>query len=350
MAKILVYKRILISIALVGMLVFFAAVPAKAAGPVVLRAGASDPEGTTAPALSIGKLCELATQLSKGELNVQPFYQSLGVEQQLAAGIKAGTIDIGFTATPNLAPFTDAYLQFDLPFLFKNDRAYIDVLENHPAGKKALAQFEKDLGIKVLVITSHTYDAPVSGTDLMTRNKQAKVPADIKGMKIRTSSTPVEINLMKAYGANPTPVQYGQLYTALQQGVIDGNAATPLPPCASIKLYEVTKYYTAIGFRFNLLPIYINRKKFDSLTASQQKAILDAAAEVKPLAGQWARDKVKSSIAEYEKAGVPIYYPKKDEMAQWVSVREKVWKEIAEAFKGKIDLGVANEIYKLSPR
>jgi TRAP-type C4-dicarboxylate transport system substrate-binding protein len=350
MAKILVDKRILISIALVGMLVFFAAVPAKAAGPVVLRAGASDPEGTTAPALSIGKLCELATKLSKGELNVQPFYQSLGVEQQLAAGIKAGTIDIGFTATPNLAPFTEAYFQFDLPFLFKNDKAYIDVLENHPAGKKALAQFEKDLGVKVLLITSHTYDAPVSGTDLMTRNKQAKVPADIKGMKIRTSSTPVEINLMKAYGANPTPVQYGQLYTALQQGVIDGNAATPLPPCASIKLYEVTKYYTAIGFRFNLLPIYMNRKKFDSLTPSQQKAILDAAAEVKPLAGQWARDKVKSSIAEYEKAGVPIYYPKKDEMAQWVSVREKVWKEIAEAFKGKIDLGVANEIYKLSPR
>jgi TRAP-type C4-dicarboxylate transport system substrate-binding protein len=259
-------------------------------------------------------------------------------------------VDIGFTATPNLAPFTDAYLQFDLPFLFKNDRAYIDILENHPAGKKALAQFEKDLGVKVLLITSHTYDAPVSGTDLMTRNKPAKVPADIKGLKIRTSSTPVEINLMKAYGANPTPIPYGQLYTALQQGVIDGNAATPLPPCASIKLYEVTKYYTAIGFRFNLLPIYINQKKFDSLTPSQQKAILDAAAQVKPLAGQWARDKVKSSIAEYEKAGVPIYYPTKEEMAQWFSVREKVWQEIAEAFKGKIDLTVANDIFKLRPQ
>jgi TRAP-type C4-dicarboxylate transport system substrate-binding protein len=350
MAKILVERHTLLSVALVCLLVFFAAVPAKAAGPIVLRAGASDPEGTTAPALSIGKLCELATKLSKGELNVQPFYQSLGVEQQLAAGIKAGTIDIGFTATPNLAPFTDAFLQFDLPFLFKNDKAYIDVLENHPAGKKALAQFEKDLGVKVLLITSHTYDAPVSGTDLMTRTKQVKVPADLKGLKIRTSSTPVEISLMKAYGANPTPVQYGQLYTALQQGVIDGNAATPLPPCASIKLYEVTKYYTAIGFRFNLLPIYMNRKKFDSLTPFQQKALLDAAAQVKPMAGQWAREKVQSSIAEYEKAGVPIYHPTKAEMAQWVSVREKVWKEIAAAFKGKIDLGVANEIYKLNPR
>jgi TRAP-type C4-dicarboxylate transport system substrate-binding protein len=283
-------------------------------------------------------------------LNVQPFYQSLGVEQQLAAAIKSGSVDIGFTATPNLAPFTEAYLQFDLPFLFKNDKVYIDILENHPAGKKALAQFEKDLGVKVLLITSHTYDAPVSGTDLMMRNKQVKVPADLKGLKIRTSSTPVEINLMKAYGANPTPVQYGQLYTALQQGVIDGNAATPLPPAASIKLYEVTKHYTAIGFRMNLLPIYINQKKFDSLTPSQQKAILDAAAQVKPLAGQWARDKVKSSIAEYEKAGVPIYHPTKDEMKKWMSVREKVWQEIAAEFKGKIDLTVANDIFKASKR
>jgi len=350
MAKVFIKKWTLVSTTLVCAFIVFTAVPAKAAGPVVLRAGASDPEGTTAPALSIGKLCELATKLSNGELNVQPFYQSLGVEQQLAAGIKAGTIDIGFTATPNLAPFTDAYLQFDLPFLFKNDRAYIDVLENHPAGKKALAQFEKDLGVKVLLITSHTYDAPVSGTDVMTRNKPVKVPADLKGLKIRTSSTPVEINLMKAYGANPTPIPYGQLYTALQQGVIDGNAATPLPPCASIKLYEVTKHYTAIGFRFNLLPIYMNQKKFDSLTPSQQKAILDAAAQVKPLAGQWARDKVKSSIVEYEKAGVPIYYPTKEEMVQWLAVREKVWQEIAEAFKGKIDLGVANEIFKLRPQ
>jgi TRAP-type C4-dicarboxylate transport system substrate-binding protein len=350
MGKFFVKRWQAVSIVLVLGLAIFAASPGNAAGPLILRAGASDPEGTTAPALSIGKLCELATKLSNGELNAQPFYQSLGIEQQLATAVKAGSVDIGFTATPNLAPFTDAYLQFDLPFLFKNDRTYIDVLENHPAGKKALAQFEKDLGVKVLLITSHTYDAEVSGTNLETRSKQVKVPADLKGLKIRTSSTPVEISLMKAYGANPTPVPYAQVYSALQQGVVDGNAATPLPPSASIKLYEVTKYYLAIGFRMNLLPIYINQKKFDSLTASQKKALLDAAAQVKPMAGQWARDKVKSSIAELQKAGVNIYHPKKDEMAQWVSVREKVWQEIADAFKGKIDLAVANELYKLSPR
>jgi hypothetical protein len=67
------------------------------------------------------------------------------------------------------------------------------------------------------------------------------------------------------------------------------------------------------------------------------------------MAGQWARDKVKSSIVEYEKAGVPIYHPTKEEMIQWLAVREKVWQEIGDAFKGKIDLGVANDIFKLRP-
>lgn len=324
--------------------------PATAAGPIILRAGASDPEGTTAPALSIGKLCELATKLSNGELNVQPFYQSLGVEQQLAAAIKSGSVDIGYTATSNLARLTDAFLQFDLPFLFRNDRDFIDVLENHPAGKKAIAQFEKDLGVKMLLITSHTYDAEISGTNLQTRNKPVKVPADIKGLKIRTASTPVEIALMKAYGANPTPVDWAQLYSAVQQGVVDGNAATPISPYAAIKLYEVTKYYVAVSFRMNLLPIYINQKRFDSLSPSQQKALLDAAAQVKPLAGQWARERVKASIDLIEKAGTHIYHPTKEELAQWMSVREAVWKQVAEEFKGKVDLNVANEIYKSIPR
>ncbi|HSC70824.1 MAG TPA: TRAP transporter substrate-binding protein DctP, partial [Candidatus Methylomirabilis sp.] len=154
----------------------------------------------------------------------------------------------------------------------------------------------------------------------------------------------------KAYGANPTPVDWGQLYTALQQGVVDGNAGTPLPPYASIKLYEVTKHYVAIGFRNNLFPIYMNQKKFDSLTPVQQKALLDAAAQTEALAGQFGRDKVKAAIGEVEKAGVRIYHPNREEMAQWLSVRETVWQGVADQFKGKIDLGVASEIFKLNPR
>jgi TRAP-type transport system periplasmic protein len=346
MAKRFVSGRHLIGALLLCAFMVFTVTPAVAAGPLILRFAASDPEASTAPALSIGKLCELINKLSNGELNAQPFYQSLGIEQQIATAVKSGSVDGGFTATANLAPFTDAFMTFDLPLLYKNDRQAIETLENHPAGKKTIAQFEKDLGVKVLLLTSHTYDSACSGKDLNMRNKQVRVPDDIKGMKLRTASAPAEVALLKAYGANPTPVPYAQVYTALQQGVVDGNAATPITPAAAIKLYEVTKYYTAVGFGFNILPIYMNQKKFDSLSASQKKAILDAAAEVKPQAGKWARDKADAAITEFEKAGVKIYHPNKDEMAKWMAVRGAVWKEIAETYKGKIDLDVANAIYK----
>jgi TRAP-type transport system periplasmic protein len=337
--------RHMVCIILVFLFMVFTITPAVAAGPVLLRFAASDPEGSTAPAKSIGKLCELITKLSNGELQAQPFYQSLGIEQQIATAVKSGSVDGGFTTTANLTPFTDAFLMYDFPFLFKNDRGAIDCLENHPAGKKTIAQMEQDLGVKVLLITSHTYDSPTSGKDLITRNTQVRVPNDIKGLKLRTSSATAEIFLLRAYGANPTPVPYAQVYAALQQGVVDGNACTPVPAAAAIKLYEVTKYYTALCFGITVLPIYMNQKKFDSLTPFQKKVILDAAEQVKPLAGQWAREKTVAAISEFEKAGVHIYYPNKEEMEKWLAVRQDVWKQIAEVFKGKIDLNIANALY-----
>jgi TRAP-type transport system periplasmic protein len=328
-------------------LAVIATAPATEAGaPIVLRGGATDAMGTTAPAQAFAEFCQRANKLSNGELQLQPFWQSLGVDQQLAAAVKSGSVDFGYGSQSNLARFTDAFLEFDLPFLFKNAKGFIDALEKHPLGKKAVARFEKDLGFKALMWTSHAYDTDFTGTDIQMRNKLVKVPADIKGLKIRVGSSPVELYLFRAYGANPTPVDYGQLYSAMQQGVVDGSGAAPLPPYAAIKLYEVAKYYTAIGFRMNLLPIYINQKKFDSLTPAQQKAILDAAEQTKPLSAQWARDRVKSAADEVVKAGVQIYHPTKDEMAQWTSVKDKVWRDVANEFKGKVDLAVADEIFK----
>ncbi len=326
-------------------LLMFTVAPVFASGPVVLRAGASDPKASTAPAMAIGKLCELATKLSHGELKAEGFYQSLGIESQLAANVKSGSVDIGYTALPNLSSFTDAFIQLDIPFLFQNEKAYIDFLENDPVGKKAVAKFEKDLGVKVLLWTSHTYDGEVSGTDLILRDKHVRVPEDIRGMKLRTTGSPDEIYLMKAYGANPSPVPYSQVYSAVQQGVVDGNAVTPIVPMAALKMYEVAKDYTAVGFRMNPLPIYINQQKFDSLNAVQKQALLEAATDVQREVGQWAREKVKTAVAEFEKAGVKIYHPTASEREKWLSVRQEVWKELAEKFKGQIDLKVVNQIY-----
>jgi len=324
-----------------------AAAPAKAAGPsTVIRVGCSDPEGSSSPALTIGKFAELATKKSNGELDVKAFYTSLGVEQSLLEAVKVGSVDAGQITTANAARFTDAFTMFDLPFLVKNDAALSSLFKTTDIGKKLAAQFEKDAGVKVLLWMSHGFDATPNSADVQTRNKELRVPADIKGLKIRTNSSPVALAVVKAWGGNPTPVDWGQLYSAMQQGVVDGTLGSPMVPYTSIKLQEVTKHYLAIGAMTNNLPLYINQKKFDSLTPSQQKAILDAAAETEAFSQEAARDLVKKSTADVEKAGVKIYTPKGAELAEWTSIREPVWKQIASEMQGKIDLSVAETIYK----
>lgn len=140
-------SRLLMLIALICALVIVVPASATAAGPMMsLRAGASDPEGSSAPAKALGTFCELATKLSNGQLNVQPFYQSLGVEQQLAQAVKAGSVDIGYISTASVARFTDAFLQFDLPFLFKNDRAYVDLLRIIRPGRRQLPSSKRTSG------------------------------------------------------------------------------------------------------------------------------------------------------------------------------------------------------------
>ncbi len=326
--------------------VLVAAVAASAGQPLLLRAGCGDPGGQSSLATTVGKFAELATQKSKGELNVQAFYQSLGAGPALTQAVISGSVDIGTDAAGSLSRFTDAFLTLDLPFLFKSDAAVLDFFDKDPHGKKIIEQFEREAGVKVLMLITHTSTSPINGANISTRNKLLRVPADIKGLKLRTMTTPVDLALFRAWGANPTPVDWGQLYSAVQQGVVDGSTGSTLPAYASIKLYEVTKYYLALPFRNFVLPLYMNASKYNSLTPGQQQVLHDAAEEAKAFNRKDAVEFVDRALEVTKKAGVTIVFPTPAEYAQWASVREKVWQEVAEQFKGKIDLDLAREIQK----
>lgn len=318
---------------------------AKPAGQALtLRLGTGDPEGQSAMSTGAAKFAQLATEKSKGELDVKVFYQSLGAEATLTEAVVGGSVDIGTCATGNLSRFTDAFLTLDLPFLFKSDAAALDYELNDANGKKLIEQFEKDAGVKVLLPMTHTGDAAISGANISTRNKLLKTPADIKGLKLRTMTTPVDQALFKAWGANPTVVDWNQLYSALQQGVVDGSTGSTLPAYASIKMYEVTKYYLPFGFRNFTLPMFINAKKWASLTPTQQKALTDAAEETKAFNRKDATEFVNRALDATKKAGTTVYEPTPDEMNQWTAVRDQVWKDMADQFKGKVNLDLANQI------
>lgn len=198
--------------------------------------------------------------------------------------------------------------------------------------------FEKDTGLKHLYLISFG-----SGRDIQTRNKKLRTPDDIKGLKIRIVSTPVELATYKAWGANPTPLDWGQTYTALQQGVVDGMQSN-IGPVWSGKFDEVVKYNVRLNYTSSFMQVFMNAKKFESLSEQNRKALLDAAREAEIWTRKYSADQVEGYLNDLKKRGMEIYYPTPAEYAQWTTIREKVWREVAEQQKGKIDIELANKI------
>jgi tripartite ATP-independent transporter DctP family solute receptor len=311
--------------------------PHKASAQSVnLRIGCTNPVGSvvTDP---IDRFVTLVAEKSKGQVTAKNFYQALGIEQKLAQSVMSGTVDIGTMTTASATTFTSAFYVYELPFLFKNYGSMLASLEG-PIGKRQIAQFEKETGLKVLAVFGFG-----AGRDIQTRKTPLKVPTDIKGMKIRTTASPIEMATYKAWGANPTPVDFSQTLTALQQGTVDG-LDLDTPAVLSTKMHEVVKYNIRLSYQMNMLMFFMNAAKFNALPPDQQKAIMDSAKEVEA----WNRKDSAERLAKHEKEltalGVTTYTPTAAEWSQWAAVRDEVWKNMAEAQKGKLDLNLARQL------
>ncbi|MBI2323085.1 MAG: TRAP transporter substrate-binding protein [Chloroflexi bacterium] len=313
--------------------------PKPATQPVLeLKMGCSQPKGDVLCAAQ-DKFAELVNQKSKGEVFVRQLYQGLGVEHQLTQAVMSGSVDIGMISNGNSGRFTNAFFNYDLPFLFKT---YDNMLRSLDIsiGQKAIEQYEKDLGVKLLFAISYG-----SGRDVQTRNKPLKVPADIKGLKIRVVSTPVDLAIFKAWGANPTPVDWAQTYTALQQGVVEGEQI-PMVSIIAPKHYEVVKHSIRLDYQALFQTFYINQKRFESLSPAHQKALLEAAEEAKAWNRRDAMERTQGLVKQLTDLGMTVYQPTPAEYTQWAAVRYKVWQEVAEQQKGKVDLAIAKQLYE----
>ena len=337
MKKMRVLSKMFLVVILVTTVVFVSSTQAEKT--VELRFGGSDTQ-TGVNAIAMTKFAEVVNEKAKGSLNVKVFYQSLGVEQQLTQSVMSGSVDIGQCSNGNIGRFTDAFFIMDLPFMFKN---YMNALKamNSPDGLALLARYEKDLGVKHLYVNSYGMGRAIE----TTKKKQVKVPADLKGLKIRVVSTPVDMAIFKAWGANPTPVDWSQLYAALQQGLVDGMQNSPLN-LMPVKHHEVLKYVYCIGYQPIFELSFINRKVFDSLSPEHQKILVDSAKEVQAWDWKLKQEMKEDSLKQLKEAGLVITFPTKEERVQWTSIREKVWQEVAEAYKGKVDLNLANKMYE----
>ncbi len=241
---------------------------------------------------------EVAEKESDGTLKINLFNDNqLGDDRVAIETTVFGDIDIAASSTSPLATmFPDFYL-FDSPFLFLTSDAAYKALDGD-VGKKILDGMAAK-GLKGLTFWEN-------GFRNFTNNKVAvKKPEDAAGMKIRTMENEIHLAAWKAFGANPTPMAFTELFTALQQGTVDGEE-NPLGIIDGNKFQEVQKYVSLTQHVYTPYVVVMNLKKYNSLS-DKQKAAIDKATKVSTDYQRKQSQKYEKEIrAKLEKAGVVV--------------------------------------------
>ena len=274
-----------LSTILIGMFVLCIAMPVFAAKPRVLKFS-SIHEPTHPSAITAEFFATRVKQLTNGEVEMQVYHsRQLGDALQNVENVRNGSVAMTSVSIANLSQVNPKMDMFSLPYIFKSGDHYWYIL-NHPKTMEFMSVLNPK-GIKLVSWID-------SGARSLFTQEPVRTPADMKGMKIRVMASPVMINTMKALGANGVPVAWGELYTALQTGVVDGAENNP-PSVLSMKFYEVSKYFTLDEHMRIPDANIISAKVFDKLSKSQQAAIMKAGEEATAfMRGAWAISRQKS--------------------------------------------------------
>jgi len=221
--------------------------------------------------LATKKWADLVMAKLPGKYDIQVYANAqLGDDVRATEAVRMGSLEMVATSASPLAGLLPQLMALDLPFLFPSDKAADAVLDGK-VGQKLAADLEPK-GLKILAYYENGF------RQLTNSAHEVKSPEDLKGLKIRTMENPIHLAAWKALGANPTPMPFSEVFTAMQQKTIDGQE-NPIPTIYLQKFYEVQKFVTLSGHVYGPHILLINAKLFNSFPAEDQKVMLEAAQE-----------------------------------------------------------------------
>jgi len=255
-------------------------------------------------------MADKAKEKSGGRLRIDIYpSEQLGSERECIEQLQIGALAMTKTSSSPLESFIEEVKVFGLPYIFRDAEHYWKVLLG-PIGKELLAAGEK-VGLKGLCY----YDAGVRS--FYTRDRRVERPADLQGLKIRVQKSPIALEMVKAMGASATPIDWGELYTSLQQGVVDGAENNP-PSFYTSMHYEICKYYILDEHTRPPDVLLISTVEWNKLTPEFQTILQAAADESVAFERKLWAEKTKENLEAVEKAGVTIIHPDKEPFRQAV--------------------------------
>jgi tripartite ATP-independent transporter DctP family solute receptor len=232
------------------------------------------------------KFIQLVKEKSGGKIDIKAFPGgTLGGDVQMISSMQGGTIEMGVMGTNALVGVVKEFGLYDFPFLFDTDKEASAIIDG-PVGKQI---FDK-------LATKGVIGMPISAygfRHLHNSKRPINKVEDIQGLKIRVIQSPVYVDLMTALGANPVPMPFTEVYTAMEQGAIDGMTNTAIIT-SSMKAYEVQKYMSLTKHMYNYIVLLISAKTWNKFNADEKALITQAANEAK----EYQRKKLPDFTAE----------------------------------------------------
>jgi TRAP-type transport system periplasmic protein len=270
--------------------------PAAAQSPVELKLGHVGEPGSIFQIVS-DEYAKRVNQKLAGKVKVVTYGSSqLGGDKELIQKLKLGTVDMAVPSTV-MTSEVDLYGIFELPYMVK-DREHMKRIEREIFWP-ALEPATEKRGLKVLALWENGYRH-------ITNNKRPiKVPEDLKGIKLRVPEGKWRVKMFQEYGANPSPMKFSELFTALQTGVMDGQE-NPFTQIYSAKLQEVQKYLSLSGHVYTPAYLLVGKTKYEQLPADVRKVLEDTAKETQAFVYQTATQQEGELLVKLKAAGMQV--------------------------------------------
>ena len=296
------HRILLISILLIGILSC-----KNELGPKMLYLGHTLPQSHPVHK-GIVEFQKKLAENSGGTLQVKIFPDAqLGSEREVLELLQIGSVAATKVSAATLSNFVPEYHLLGIPYLFRDKQHQFDVLEGSIG--KAILEKGSTFWLRGLCY----YDA--GSRSFYTSTKAIRTPDDLKGLKIRVMNNQMAINMVNSMGGSATPLAYGELYTAIQQGVVDGAENNP-PSFVSSNHYEISKYYTLDQHSSVPDVLVIGTKYWDKLSEEEKIWVQDAADASSQAQKIYWNESVEESMKTAKDAGVEIIIPDKSLFAE----------------------------------
>ena len=245
------------------------------------------------------EVAKLMREKSGGRLDATVFPSSqLGSLRTITEGLQMGTIEMGTQSPGGLASFMPLYGVLELPYLYSSHADAYKIVDGS-IGNELDEMFRKKTGVRVLgyVLNFHR--------NVTNSKHPIKHPEDFKGLKLRVPETKSIMDTIALLGATPIPMGFGEVYTSLSQGIIDGQE-NPVSVIWASKLYEVQKYLSMTGHAYSPAVVTISDQFYESLPEDLRKVIVESVAEVRASTRETVEKQDQDLVTQLKEKGMEI--------------------------------------------